>query len=65
MYGQLVSYGNLYEASGKALTGSGHSREALEFFFNLEHELLALQDELKGHRYKPAGYQRFSIHDIA
>lgn len=63
LFPAFVSFRNLYDAAKKAVRGSSKSQDALEFQFNLEHELLTLERELSEGCYHPGPYHFFTIYE--
>lgn len=63
LYPELASFANLHRAYHKARRGKRHTPAVAGFEFNLEHNLLALQEELQGETYTPGPYHSFHIRD--
>lgn len=63
LYQQVISFENCYLAFKKAFQGARKSEQSLQFYFNLEHELKKLIDELRTKSYHPAPYRYFTIYD--
>lgn len=63
LWSGLVSFENLYLAYRKASRGKRSKAAVSEFGYNLEANLLLLQDELVAGRYQPGSYHSFLIHD--
>lgn len=63
MYDQLCAFGNLYTAYLAARKGKRSQPDVAAFEFNLEHELVQLQGELRQHTYRPGPYHSFYIHE--
>lgn len=63
LYPKITDFSNLYMAFKKAFRGTNRSRDTLRFYFDMENELLRLQDELKSGTYKPSSYRYFKIYD--
>jgi len=61
LFESVVSFDNLLRASEKALRGQKKKPTAARFFFNLEGELLQLQEELIEGTYQPLPYYVFEI----
>ncbi len=61
LFESVVSFDNLLRASEKALRGQKKKPAAARFFFNLEGELLQLQEELTVGTYQPLPYHIFEI----
>ncbi len=63
MYAELTSWNNLLVAYRRAAKGKrGHANVAT-FEYQLEDELLALQNELRAFTYQPGPYRSFYIHE--
>jgi len=60
---QFVSFGNLWTAFKKAARGKRSKPCAAAFEYDLEANILQLQDELKNSSYEPGPYSSFYIHD--
>ena len=63
LYDQVSSFENLWLAERKAAKGKRGQPAAAAFEFNLEDELLRLQDELVAQTYQPGPYHSFYIRD--
>ena len=63
LFPQLSAFSHLLAAYRRALRGSGRSREALRFTYELEPRLLALQTALQTGSYQPQPYRYFEIRD--
>ena len=63
LYPQLTSFENLYLAFRKAAKGKRGQPSVAVFEFNLEENLLLLQDELRAGTYRPGAYASFYISD--
>jgi retron-type reverse transcriptase len=61
LYDCVTSFENLLSASKKALKGTKSKSESLEFYFNLESNLINLQRELTDGTYEPGGYKYFKV----
>jgi retron-type reverse transcriptase len=59
----VVSFDNLLLAAGKALKGKKHTNTASSFYFNMENEILSLQEELEEKKYKPLPLKFFIIRE--
>ncbi len=59
----FIDFANLLSAARKALKAARGGGSGDAFFFDLENQLLLLQDELKQDRYQPSPYSYFTIHD--
>jgi len=63
LFESVISFENLLEASRLAMKGSGRTNITCRFFFDLEDQILTLQDELKENSYRPGPYRYFMIKD--
>jgi RNA-directed DNA polymerase len=63
LYDQVTSFENLWLAERKAAKGKRGQPAVAAFEFNLEDELLRLQDELAAQTYRPGAYHSFYIRD--
>ncbi len=63
LFEQITGFANLYQASHKAFCSHRDKPTIKRFWFNLENELLKLQEELITQTYKPRSYQTFLIHE--
>ena len=63
LFENVVSWSNLLAAFRRAMQGCGRIRPTCRFFFELEHELLALQAELCDGTYRPGAYRYFKVYD--
>jgi retron-type reverse transcriptase len=63
LYPQVWSFENLYLAYRKARKGKRGRAPAATFEFNLESNLLQLQEELETKTYRPGPYTSFYIHE--
>jgi retron-type reverse transcriptase len=63
LYSQIASFENLYLAFKAARRGKRARADIAEFEFNLEENLLALQQELQEESYQPGAYKNFRIND--
>lgn len=63
LYPQVVSYENLLLAAHKALRGKKFKASVASFYFHLENEVIALQEELTSNRYRPRPYRQFEIRE--
>ena len=59
----IVDWENLYLASQAAAKGKRERQPVMEFFANLEINLMLLQEELTNKSYSPGRYKTFSIYD--
>ncbi len=63
LFDKVYTFENLLKAFTKAYRGSGKGRDACQFNFHLEKELLQLSKELKDRTYFPSKYRYFKIFD--
>lgn len=63
LFADICSFENLYAAFKRAFKGSGRTREACKFHFNLERELLKVKEELETESYRPSKYRYFKTFD--
>jgi len=63
LYEQIVSFPNLHLAFKRAARGKRKKGDVAAFEYNLEKNLLALQQELIAETYRPGSYFNFLIHD--
>lgn len=63
LYPQLITFENLHLAYRKAAKGKRGQPNVAEFEFDLEANLLQLQEELRDQTYKPGSYYSFLIFD--
>jgi len=63
LFPAIVDFTNLHAAFRRAAKGKRFRPEVAAFEFNLEPNLLALQQELKTDRYRPGEYRSFYIRD--
>lgn len=63
VWNEVVSFDNLFNAYRKARAGKQSSAAVAEFAFNLESELLSLQEELTTLTYAPGRYRLFTIYE--
>jgi len=61
LFGKVCELENLHNAYLKAKRGKNNVAEVLQFTYNLEDELLKLQDELKNQTYRTGKYRHFII----
>ncbi len=61
LFPQIVDFANLLSAARKAQRGKRFRPNVLEFNYNLEGNLLQLQEELKSKTYTPGAYRTFEI----
>lgn len=60
-YSDIYSFENLYDAYLKARKQKRYRGEVLHFSYNLDHELIILQNELKQHTYHVGEYRPFIV----
>lgn len=63
LFGRLVSFENLLGAAQESRRGKRLKPNTARFDFNLERELLALQQDLLAHTYRPGPYYAFTIRE--
>ena len=63
LYPELISFGNLYLAYLDAARGKRGQPNVAAFDFDLEANLLRLQEELASRTYRPGPYYSFRIRD--
>ena len=63
LYPQICDFATLYAAYRRARCGKRDRVAVASFEFDLERNLLQLQDELRAHAYAPGGYTNFYIHE--
>jgi len=63
LYPQICAFENLYLAFHKARRGKRSRTDVATFEFNLELELVRLEDELLSERYQPGRYRHFTIYE--
>lgn len=63
LFDSILSFPNLLAASRKARRGKRFKPSTSKFEFNLEKELLQLQEELKNQTYIPGPYREFLIYE--
>lgn len=63
LYDRLTSWTNLLDASRRARRGKRFRPNVARFEFDVEFELLRLQQELDQQTYKPGPYRQFVIHE--
>lgn len=64
IFDEMVSFENLLLASRKARRGKRFKPKTSVFEFNLERELLRLQEELRDGSYCPGRYNQFYVYDL-
>lgn len=63
LFDKICSFENVYVASLKARKCKRYRDEILRFGYNLEENLLKLQEELVNQRYQHGGYRKFIVCD--
>ena len=63
LYPQIYDFENLYLAFRAARKGKRSRVDVATFEFNMEHNLLALQNELRDQTYRPGPYDNFHIYE--
>jgi len=63
LYEHICDFDNLYRAFRKARRGKRSRPAVAAFEFNLEDNLIGLQDELLGETYRPGPYTTFTIYE--
>jgi len=63
LYERICAFDNLYLAFRRARRGKRRQPAVAAFEFNLEDNLLALQDELMNETYRPGAYTHFTLYD--
>jgi len=63
LWEQLISFSNLYDAFQLAARGRRNRASVASFEFQLEENLVILQQDLATGKYQPGEYTRFFIHD--
>ena len=63
LYPRLTEFENLYLAFKSAARGKRSRKDVAQFEFDLERNLLTLQDQLQQQTYQTGGYHNFLIHD--
>jgi retron-type reverse transcriptase len=61
LWERLTSFPHLLRSFVKAARGKRNTANVAQFYFNLENELLRLQDELRNGSYQPGPYRTFLI----
>ncbi len=64
LYPQIIEFENIYLAARKAQKGKRFQENVLKFNYNLETELLKIQQELTNKTYHPRSYRTFHLRDI-
>lgn len=63
LFEKVISFENLLIALRRAMKGCGRTQATCRFFFNLENQLLKLQEQLECGTYSPGAYRYFTIYD--
>lgn len=63
LFEKIISFDNLLLASKKAIKGKKNKDAAAAFYFNLENEIIDLQEELKTKTYTPLPLRIFMIRE--
>ncbi len=63
LYDRITAFDNLLLAAKKAQKGKRFKKNTAHFNFELERELLQLQEELKNKTYAPGKYKQFYVKD--
>jgi len=63
LFERIVAFDNLLSAANRALKGKKRKRGAAAFYFGMENELLAIENELIEGRYSPMPYRDFHVYE--
>ena len=63
LFDGIASFSALLDVSSQAAKGKRSKRDMVEFHVNLEHEILALECELRSEAYRPGRYRRTEVFD--
>lgn len=63
LFEEIVSFDNFLLAARKSFRGKKHKNAALAFNFNMENEIIVLQEELKSKTYTPCDLEIFYIRE--
>ncbi|WP_094228864.1 RNA-directed DNA polymerase [Methanolobus psychrotolerans] len=63
LYPEITSFDNLHAAAKTAIKGKKDRARVSQFYFNMETELLCLQEELLNRTYAPRPLRRFQIRE--
>ena len=63
LFRRIATFQALHAAARRAIKGKCKKPCAAAFFANLEHELLALERQLRHGRYRPGRYIAFEVND--
>ena len=61
LYPRVVAFENLLLASKKAVTGKRGNPRVVSFLFNMENELVEIQQGLLARTYRPRPYSTFQV----
>jgi retron-type reverse transcriptase len=61
LFEKIISFENLLLAAKKAFRGKKDKTSVVRFYFDMEKELLGLQEEMKQKTYKPRPLRKFEI----
>ena len=62
IYPKIYAFSNLLKAAQQVLKGKKHKSKAVEFYLNLEPNLLEISKALQHKTYRPAKFQTFTIY---
>lgn len=63
LFGQIITFENIYLAFKKAVKGKRTRDDVSLFLFDLEEQLLCLQEELTRRNYQASGYRQFTVYE--
>ncbi len=63
LFDRITVFDNLLTAAHKAMRGKKHKPTVARFYFSLENELIALEEELMSGTYRPLPYTTFEIYE--
>jgi RNA-directed DNA polymerase len=63
LFEEIISFNNLLMAAKKAFRGKKDKVKVARFYFDMEKELLRLQEELEQKTYKPRPLRKFQIRE--
>jgi len=63
LFEKVIEWENLENSFKNAIKGTGKTNASCKYFFNLENELINIQEELENEQYKPGKYHFFKIYD--
>lgn len=63
MFDAITEWDNLWQAYSQAARGKRRKGSAAAFEHQLADQLIALQDDLRDHTYRPGAYRHFFIHE--